>query len=62
MYTHRLHAWYIIYLHLDDFVRANVNKYSIHGAYGIGISDITSIPDVLFFLTTASTVDQGGLG
>ena len=21
---------------LDDFVRANVGKYSIHGAYGIG--------------------------
>ena len=28
-----LHVWYI-YLHLGDFIRANVGKYTIHGAYG----------------------------
>jgi hypothetical protein len=32
--THGIHVWYI-YLHLGDFVRANVGKYTIHRAYGI---------------------------
>ena len=42
-----LHVWYI-YLHLGDFARANVGKYSIHGAYGLSMmifhSDV-KLPD-----------------
>ena len=37
-YTH-MQPMVLVYLptKLDDFVRANVGKYSIHGAYGIWI-------------------------
>ena len=33
-HTHMLHVWYI-YLYIWLIFRANVGKYSIHGAYGI---------------------------
>ena len=31
--THTIHVWYI-YLHLVDFLMANVGKYTRHGWYG----------------------------
>jgi hypothetical protein len=36
--SHMLYVIYVlyIYLHLGDFVGANVGKYSIHGTYGHG--------------------------
>ena len=33
-HTHMLHVWYI-YLYIWLIFRANVGKYSIHGAYGM---------------------------
>jgi len=33
--THMLHVWYIYYIWV--ILRANVGKYSIHGACGIGL-------------------------
>ena len=51
--SHMLYVIYVlyIYLHLGDFVGANVGKYSIHGTYGHGSGrKIDILPEKMIYL------------